>query len=592
MKKRRNYYKPYRRKRYRIRPGAFVLFIVIIAAIITTVLLVYLKTNDLGPFKPVIDPTPTQTPAPFVQSVPDPTPEPVTGIQPAATDSTQPSAFGFETDIQVDGQIVSDYTRAAPISFGSGADYTALKGVTTFRGNNYRTTSSYGAAEPTEETLTRMWNIDSGALTRWLGSGWTGQPLMVQWDDDMRQMMNMYDEKKEKDTLIEVIYPTMDGKVYFLDLDDGSYTRDSIDMGVSIKGTASVDPRGYPLLYVGQGVGASGDYEWDDTYMYIYSLLDGQLLWKYGAADHDEFAHRVSWQAYDSSPLIAADADTLVWPGENGVLYTVVLNSDFDRAAGTVNISASEPVKYRYDTPLNADDAEDVRWYGMENSAVAWKNYLYFTDNGGWLQCIDLNTMELVFAQDVNTDTDSSLVLEQEGDNVYLYTGGSVDIKHASGDDVAEGSCYIRKINALTGEFIWEKQYSCYKNAKVSGGVYATPLLGQGDMDGMIIYTIARTGSLEKGSIIAFDKVTGNVVWEQEMKHYSWSSPAAVYTPGGKGYIIQCDSSGDMMLLDGLTGETLDKVNLGENIEASPSVFNNMVVVGTKGEKIYGVRIN
>ena len=75
------------------------------------------------------------------------------------------------------------------------------------------------------------------------------------------------------------------------------------------------------------------------------------------------------------------------------------------------------------------------------------------------------------------------------------------------------------------------------------------------------------------------------------MKYYSWSSPVAVYNSNGDGYIILCDSDGNMHLLDGRTGKVKDTINLGKNIEATPSVFNNTVVVGTRGKKIYGVTL-
>ncbi len=591
---------PVRRRRRRIQPQRFIIFILIVAAIVVGIVLAVMFFTQSGPFERKAEPItePTATPAPYVQPEVPASPLPsasqamTQGAVPAAVGATQPSAFGFETDIQVNGQMVDSYQRQAPISFPPAAQYTELKGVTTFRGNNYRDMASWGAANVSEKTLSKVWKVDTGNLTRWSGSGYPSQPLVVQWDADMRQMMNMYDDKKSKDNLVEVIYPTMDGKIYFLDIDDGSATRDPIEMGFSVKGTASLDPRGYPLLYVGQGVGMPGDYSWDDTYMYAYSLIDGKVLWKYGSAKKDDFSYRDSWQAFDSSPLIAADADTLVWPGESGVLYTVVLNSDFDRAAGTVSISAEEPVKYRYTTPLNKDDSagNKERWWGMENSASAWKNYIYFTDNGGWLQCIDLNTMELVFAQDVTDDSDCSPVLEADGDNLYLYTGSESDKTVPEGEE--SGTAYIRKINALTGEIMWEKPHTCFFVEKIDGGMMATPILGKGNMEGMVVYTVARTGSKDAGLIIAYNKNTGEEIWSSEMKRYGWSSPVVAYTPDGSGYIIQCDSGGNATLYDGATGEELDKIGLSSgNMEASPVLFNDMMVIGTRDEEILGVRI-
>ena len=82
------------------------------------------------------------------------------------------------------------------------------------------------------------------------------------------------------------------------------------------------------------------------------------------------------------------------------------------------------------------------------------------------------------------------------------------------------------------------------------------------------------------------------------MDCYTWSSPVGVYTEDGKGYIVLCDSgatredaSGYVMLLDGLTGEVLDSVSMGSNVEASPVVFENTIVVGTRGCLVTGIRI-
>ena len=45
-------------------------------------------------------------------------------------------------------------------------------------------------------------------------------------------------------------------------------------------------------------------------------------------------------------------------------------------------------------------------------------------------------------------------------------------------------------------------------------------------------------------------------------------------------------------MLDGITGETLDEMTLGSgNIEASPAVFNDILVLGTRGCNIFGIRL-
>ena len=131
------------------------------------------------------------------------------------------------------------------------------------------------------------------------------------------------------------------------------------------------------------------------------------------------------------------------------------------------------------------------------------------------------------------------------------------------------------------------------RNGDNSGGVQSTPAIGKKgtDIENLIFYNIASTPSACKGILIAFDKQSGNIVWEHEMVNYTWSSPVAVYNDNGKGYIVICDSVGNIKLIDGLCGTQLASVNIGSNVEASPAIFENTLVVGTRGCKIYGVKL-
>ena len=64
-----------------------------------------------------------------------------------------------------------------------------------------------------------------------------------------------------------------------------------------------------------------------------------------------------------------------------------------------------------------------------------------------------------------------------------------------------------------------------------------------------------------------------------------------IYTKDGKSYILQSDSAGYMYLIEGISGRILDKIPLEANIEGSPAVYDNMLVVGTRGQKIWGIKI-
>lgn len=525
------------------------------------------------------------------ESTPDDTTQETTEVTipeptyvPEYVESSNPENWKIRWEIISNNEIIKEYQRTEPISFSDGQKYTTLEGIITFRGDNYRSGPTYGTATVVNESLSEKWNSGIGSFNGWPGSGWTGQPLIVRWDEKTKSIMNIKPEKKAKADLVEVIYATLDGYIYFYDLDDGSYTRDPVWVGMNFKGAGSLDPRGYPLMYVGSGDYASGKV----PRMYIIDLITGKIL--YEQSGNDAFTLRSDWTAFDSSPLVHGDTDTLIWPGENGILYTIKLNTKYDPEAGTISVKPEETVKNRYSTSRSGNGSY---WRGYEPSAVIVGQYLYISENGGMFFCIDLNTMELVWAQDTKDDSNSTPVFQwdENGETGYLYTAPSL---HWTASSSSTGKISIYKLNAKTGEIVWEKPYDCHTVSGVSGGVQSTPLLGKEgtDLEGLIIYSIARTPNSWEGLLVAFDTETGDVVWEMPMSHYAWSSPAAVYTPEGKGYVVICDSGGKAALVDGATGQELSSVSLGTNVEASPAVFEDTVVVGTRGQKIYGLKVS
>ena len=99
------------------------------------------------------------------------------------------------------------------------------------------------------------------------------------------------------------------------------------------------------------------------------------------------------------------------------------------------------------------------------------------------------------------------------------------------------------------------------------------------------------TGSSYGGVLACINKNTGEVAWEHEAA-YAWSSPVCVYNEDGTGKVLYCSSNGKMYLLDGLTGQELSQTVLSEGvIEASPAVYENYAVVGTRACKIWGVEL-
>ncbi len=550
---------------------------------------------------------------------PIPTPEPTPRPTPYVIAESNPEQYGFVPHLQVGGSfengaysggeevMANSFQRTEPIEFPSADEYNAetVKGILTFRGNNWRNVSSVGTVNLTEYKLTKVWDKKISSLTKgggsgsWSGCGWTGQPLIVQWPAETRRIMNLYDWAKENEDLIEVIYPTEDGNIYFLDLETGKQTRDTIEMKVPFKGTGSVDPRGLPLLYCGSG----DQYENDSqkSRAFIISLINGNVLYEFGKQGTDPFARR-RWYAYDSAPLVDAKTDTLIYPGENGIVYTMKLNTQYDPELGSISVNPSDIVKFRYDCNNIYDEIDKAdrthRWQGYEGSAVAWNGYLYLSSNDSMFQCIDLETMQVIWIANTVDDTNGSPVLEVISDEeAYLYVGTSL---HFTKDKNSTGIAPFFKINAMTGRIEAQYGLNVYTVSGVSGGIQSTAALGRpgSNVENLVFITIARYGDKDSGVLVALDKETltvhDEIGWEFKMDAYSWSSPTVVYDADGKGYVIQADSKGRIYLIDGATGRQLGVVRpTDSNFEASPAVFGNMLVIGCRGDQtIFGIRLN
>lgn len=223
-------------------------------------------------------------------------------FSPACTENTNPSLYIASTEIEVDGTTLldlSDYHPTDTHSFDAGVNYTDVDGIVTFRGNNFRDTAVYGNTHIKDGKIKDLWTAQTGSITfgdaTWSGSGWTGQPLMEKWPKEVKQHMNMYNWAKEKEDLVEIIYACMDGYVYFLDLETGKPTRDALFLGYTFKGSGALDPRGYPILYVGAGY----DSNEGTARVFVVNLLDCSTMYTFG--NNDPFSLRGNLSYFDSS---------------------------------------------------------------------------------------------------------------------------------------------------------------------------------------------------------------------------------------------------------------------------------------------------
>lgn len=561
----------------------------------------------------VVIATPTPTPVPPLADYQNPNLYPASALEDATIDEVvsdvNPSVRGITQTIMSGSSILTSYSRTNPISMGDPLYYGSVPGIFTYRGNNFRNCASFGYTNVgVEPGLEQIWEF-SGIGSRlastqtfeWTGVSYTGQALVIKWDDKVRNdMSSLYPDKRAKADFTEVIVAGLDGNVYFFDIDDGTQSRIPIYVGCSIKGTPALDPRGYPLLYLGQGDDNADDEKFG---MYVYSLLDGSRLYSYNAKT--DSSYRTNWSAFDSSPIVDSNSDTLIWPCENGIIYTFTLNTNYAPGSGNISISP-EVVGLKY---IYVD--EQGSHMGVESSIAVYDEYGYFTDNDQNLNCIDLNSMKIVWTLRLGDDTDITPVIDVENGRPYVYVGTEVDNTVASGTQDC-GSAYIYKVDGLTGEIIWQNFENCFayngetSDTDQSGGCFGNIIVGKKSISNMVIFSFSCTnGVLSGNKLVAFSKDTGTRVWTEPdgMNIYSYSSPVACYDETGRAYIVIGDSIGQVHLFDATTGKRLvhiqtsrllgtpDETTSGIVFEASPVVYNNTIIISTKSGSVFAIKI-
>ncbi len=505
---------------------------------------------------------------------------------PGTGEDTLPETYISSTTLSVNGQQRDTYTASSSrtIHFGTDSDYTQVQGITAFRGNNYRNSASFGTIAPVRYQLQRAWSYTTGVLKDadgnvWSGNGWTGQPVIATWTAEQRtKMTSLAEWTGELESLTEVIYPSMDGRIYFFDLETGRETREPLDLGFVFKGTAALDPRGYPLLYIGAGA----DSITGKSRVFIINLLNDTVLYTFGY--YEPFSDN-DYSGWDASPLVDSKTDQLLYPGENGIVYIIHLNSFYNLDTGIVSVSPDNIVKWKYNS-IRA--TEYTFWEGFQSSPVCWDGYLYVADEGGNLMCLDLNTLKLLWVCDIQDDTNCTPVLAVEGNRPYLYIGTSF---HPGWRAEDAATVPFWKIDALTGEKIWDASYTCYNVGSITSGVQGTAALGKNALENYIYIPFSGLSTDGSSKLIALERKTGSLVWEYDTADACWSSPVDVYDVNGNGYIVFATGSGTLVLLDGKTGEVKSELKTNETFEASPAVYNSRIVIGSRNQHILAVDI-
>ena len=547
----------------------------------------------------------TETPAPT--ETPEPTPEPTSTPEPTPTpaltaEADEKAAPGLiATTVVYNGsKKVKEFSRAAKevIRMPAGWDYVkkVQMGVLTFRGNAFRTNGAVGTVE-SADTLQQIWEVQTGSVRgssqTYYGTEWTGQPAIVQWSRQVRELSNIDESKRSVKSLKEVIVAGADGNIRFLDLEDGNMTRNSIKLGYPMRGTPSVHPGGFPYMNVGQyarkmkvKTGKIGLRQYNLYTQKELTLVDGL----------DGTMHRAYNDAgsFETSALIDRTSDCVVTAGTNGMLYLINLNSEFDYLVGSYKSKPSTIVMIS-----KTKGQKNVRT-AVESSIAMYDKYVYYADMDGILRCVDTDHLAPVWAVNTGDAVMAAVALDMPADEqLDLYTANMLVNRK-------RGSAQIRRYDALSGKEIWCTEIGVAKDSKgkTDSGCKASPVIGENRLDGLVYFTVTglnddgraklNVKGDAKAALAALDKETGKIVWAYGLSDRSVSSPIAVYDGDGNGRIIQCAWDGSIIMVDGLTGELAAQITVEGNIEASPAAYNDIMVVGTTGkdtEHIYGIRI-
>jgi outer membrane protein assembly factor BamB len=432
---------------------------------------------------------------------------------------------------------------------------TTFEGVTTFRGNATRTYYGEGPV-PTRPRI--LWrypesgglcarSTDGGETKLWCGTGWTGQPNVV-----------------EQEGTVEVRFGAYDRGIHVLDGLTGMPRKETFVTGDIIKGTITSDPDGFPLLYSGSR----------DNYLRILALDRGEALqeiWKLGA---DTAPNPVWNNDWDGSPLVIDDH--LLVGGENSWFYVVKLNRRYD-AEGKVTVAPQiRMLVPGYDEELFA--ALGDREVSIENSPAFHDGVVYFANSGGLVQGWDVSRLlaggkgyERVFRFWTGEDTDASVVIDEEG---YLYVASELERFNARSQEIGQ----LLKLDPRRPDdpVVWSKPVP---GTGGPGGIWATPGL----------YGEALFATTNTGRLLAIDRQTGRKRWEMDLPPPAWTSPVIV-----DGVLIVGDCGGFLRAYDVSNPfrkprKALWKVKLEGCIESTPAVWKGMIYVGSRGGAVYGI---
>jgi outer membrane protein assembly factor BamB len=531
--------------------------------------------------EPTLEPTPTEEPAPT------PTPSPtLMPLLPVLADSSEGSEIvTLKTAIYDGTSKTSEYSRTELINLLDSEKYAIWdqSGVLTFRGGPFRQNAAYGTVEMDKEKLSVLWKVPVEGTLKMNGAtltgvGWPGQAVIVKWPMEVRQLLSISTEMKSTAALKEVIVGAQNGKLYFLDLATGGFTRDPIEIRWPSNGAVSVNTDGSPIVTFGQYYSVKADKTKIDNGLHILNLLNNKELTLLNGRTKPI---QTNYSGFSGAPLFDKISGAMIVGGQNGVFYLGDFNTEFDYVAGTLSIT---PKYHRYTWTAPGQKAKDTN---IDGSVAMYGPYAYFGDSKGVLQCVDVNTLKSVWAVRAGDRISGTPALDMSvtGDSLSLYVGSLVSSKG--------GVVSFFRYDALSGKKLWQFDLADlgYTTSDLTG-FYASPVVGQYNASGTVFATV--TNGAANSTLYALSKADGSVQWSVAFTAAALSSPVAVYNEAGDAWIVQALSDGKLLLIDAVDGSVLNTLQLEGTVAASPAVYRNVLVISTMGQDpsyIYGIAL-
>jgi len=491
---------------------------------------------------------------------------------------------------------IDNYHRSAKerIYMPAGEDYTKIRlGILTFRENAFRQ-NAYAGEVDAPTSLKVQWKRQLCILQENEADisdcECLRQPAIMKWSVEVREASNLYEEKRQKKALKEVIIPGKDGRIYFLELFDGSKTRDNIYDGQFTGGAPCIHPSGLPYMSLGEA--ADSETMGEDEY----------LLRQYNLYTQTQFPSAKDAEGNDlvigneNNSLFDRKSDTLITMDSDGNLYLVYLNSNFDWREASYEI---DPRTVMMKTSFAGKDKSMT---AVKSPFAMVDHYVFYANMAGTVCCVDTDTLTPVWFAETGDSVFAAVALDQvEEDRLDLYTANTLNL-HENG-----GNVQVRRLDAMNGNEIWCREIGVKKEpgGKVPSGFVASPVIGKGELGDLVFYTVTglnaegqgllNVGEVSEAAIIALEKETGDVLWVKGLEGQAFFSPLALYnSEAEKGWIVQAVQDGTVLLLDGRTGETVASLALEGEICASPVAYNDMLVVDTvihNQETVFGISI-